>query len=60
MSPPQEKEQAIWETIPIQNQIDIKKLASEGYYLEFPEKTVCISLTGRTKILTFFINIIVP
>lgn len=60
MSPPQQKEQAILETISIQNQIDIKKLASEGYYLEFPEKTVCISSIGRTKNLTVFINIIVP
>lgn len=48
MSPPNQNEQVIFETVPVQEQIDIKKLADGGFYLEFPEKTVCRILTYTT------------
>lgn len=50
MSPPQQNEQVTLEPIPIEDQIDIKSLAAKGYYLEFPEKSVCID-TYRLSIV---------
>lgn len=40
MSPPQQKETAILENTIEEKQIDIKQLAAEGYYFEFPETKV--------------------
>lgn len=40
MSPPEQKETAILDNTVEEKQIDIKQLAREGYYFEFPEKKV--------------------
>jgi hypothetical protein len=44
MSPPQQKETAILENTIEEKQIDIKQLAAEGYYFEFPEIKVIYTL----------------
>jgi hypothetical protein len=40
MSPPQQYEYVPLDTVPTDEQIDIKALAAKGYYFEFPEKKV--------------------
>ena len=40
MSPPEQKETAILDNTVEEKQIDIKQLALEGYYFEYPEKKV--------------------
>lgn len=44
MSPPEQKETAILENTIEEKQIDIKQLAAEGYYFEFPETKVIYML----------------
>lgn len=42
MSPPEQKETVVLDNTVEEKQIDIKQLAREGYYFEFPEKKVIL------------------